>query len=786
MEFQQQKLRRIEWESIEKQVDEKEKNIIKLIKHGMDDVQNKFYNYNVINCIVHLEHESKDYYIYIVLLKEMVDTIIKTYGFSQIVLVVPKKKLNGADQIRLENQKKKLTENIEYTMLNILQQFFKELASLKKKKEFYFYNICYLYNTYKHILNSYFALFIKQFIDKYNNSMNILWFIENTETFIESNSIFDYKPIELFEHQKTIFDVLKNVEKNDSTLIYYRAPTSSGKTFTPLGICKKFKVIFMCASRHISVGLGKNAVNAGIRTAFAFGCETIADVRLHFSSVNSYIKDKHPKKPDHSDGIKVDLMICDIQSYEIAMLYMTSFFDNDSIVLFFDEPTITMDYESHDLHDNISNIWKVNTLKHIILSSATLPNEVDMTQMIEKFKSSYSNAKVHYIETMDEYTNIKLLDLEGKVIMPHNIFKTHSEIIEFIALYGKTHFKFLSVTECAIFILYICKNVFNNEPMIIEHFKQIDTLTSYSIRQYYYIILQKIKPMDYTFIIESYNNYRSMKLYDVGIDIMTKHSYTLTYGPTIFLCKDIEKWVDYYVQNSGIHHSLHDELEKTIDYNNSLNTVILKKRKLVEDKTVKDEGHENKLKDQRFDPETKQLIKDIELIERSLKRVQLNNVYIPNTREHFAHWTSKKYDTSNSFTSVVDESYVRKIMKLSVDTKYKILLLIGVGVFNPHESMNEYNDIMKELADTKQLIIIIASEDYIYGTNYQFCHAYLSEELNVKQEKIIQAIGRVGRKEKNKTFTFRFKNSESINTLFIKNSNLETINMNNLFFTKKI
>ena len=111
--------------------------------------------------------------------------------------------------------------------------------------------------------------------------MIILWFIENTETFIESNSIFDYKPIELFEHQKTIFDVLKNVEKEDSTLIFYRAPTSSGKTFTPLGICKKFKVIFMCASRHISVGLGKNAVNAGIRTAFAFGCETTADVRLH-------------------------------------------------------------------------------------------------------------------------------------------------------------------------------------------------------------------------------------------------------------------------------------------------------------------------------------------------------------------------------------------------------------------------------------------------------------------------------------------------------------------------
>ena len=48
MEYQQQKLRRIEWESIEKQIDEKEKNIVKLIKNGMTD-NSKHYNFNVIN-----------------------------------------------------------------------------------------------------------------------------------------------------------------------------------------------------------------------------------------------------------------------------------------------------------------------------------------------------------------------------------------------------------------------------------------------------------------------------------------------------------------------------------------------------------------------------------------------------------------------------------------------------------------------------------------------------------------------------------------------------------------
>ena len=74
---------------------------------------------------------------------------------------------------------------------------------------------------------------------------------------------------------------------------------------------------------------------------------------------------------------------------------------------------------------------------------------------------------------------------------------------------------------------------------------------------------------------------------------------------------------------------------------------------------------------------------------------------------------------------------------------------------------------MKDLADSKKLMLIIASSDYIYGTNYQFAHAYLSEDLeNITQEKLIQSIGRVGRKEKNKTFTFRFRSNQYLDNLF--------------------
>ena len=90
--FRQQKLTRSEWNSIEKPVDEKEKTILKLIKNGLTE-RGKVYLFNTINDVVHLDHAEKDYYIYIHLLKELIDPIIQTYGLIMIPIVAPKKKI---------------------------------------------------------------------------------------------------------------------------------------------------------------------------------------------------------------------------------------------------------------------------------------------------------------------------------------------------------------------------------------------------------------------------------------------------------------------------------------------------------------------------------------------------------------------------------------------------------------------------------------------------------------------------------------------------------------------
>lgn len=123
---------------------------------------------------------------------------------------------------------------------------------------------------------------------------------------------------------------------------------------------------------------------------------------------------------------------------------------------------------------------------------------------------------------------------------------------------------------------------------------------------------------------------------------------------------------------------------------------------------------------------------------------------------------------------------------------------MGVGVFSNEimpctdehvleedvkKENNSYVEIMKGLAEQKSLYLIIANSDYIYGTNYQFSHCYLGKDMkNMSQEKIIQCIGRIGRQDKNKHFSFRFRSKEQMDLLYqVPQDSIEAQNMNKLF-----
>ena len=171
----------------------------------------------------------------------------------------------------------------------------------------------------------------------------------------------------------------------------------------------------------------------------------------------------------------------------------------------------------------------------------------------------------------------------------------------------------------------------------------------------------------------------------------------------------------------------------------------------------------------------------MESLKAKINPIALSPKFIPNSKSHIREWSSEK-DTSNSFTSDIDDNIVEQIMYLNVEKEWKILLLMGIGVFAKH-SNKEYIDIMKKLAEEQKLYLIIASSDYIYGTNYQFCHGYLSKDLeNMTQEKMLQAFGRVGRSSSQNDYTLRIRDNNLIYKLYTKDENKpEVRNMNRLF-----
>jgi len=94
-------------------------------------------------------------------------------------------------------------------------------------------------------------------------------------------------------------------------------------------------------------------------------------------------------------------------------------------------------------------------------------------------------------------------------------------------------------------------------------------------------------------------------------------------------------------------------------------------------------------------------------------------------------------------------------------------------------------EIMKRLADEQRLFIIIADTDYIYGTNYQFCHGMIGKDLTkMTQQKTLQAMGRIGRNNVQQDYTIRFRDDDMIKRLLeTPEYNLEAVNMCKLLNT---
>lgn len=878
MDLKQRKLNKSEWCSIEISVSENELNILNLIKKGFHDVMIKInHNYSIFTFLKIEYSEKIEDYIYNKFLRsrvEKIESMIKCmFSDYKCIKVYANIKPNSPDRVRLDRfdeETIKKNDIYEWVLLFHLEKIISYLK-LSNLKSFHFH----YFTLYKLIRNNVLNLnrhviYLVNFVlnklaDRFDKSIAI----ENAVEFIEKNdSLLMYGDLMLYEHQKEIFTLIKQPR---AKLIMYMAPTGTGKTLTPIALSEHKKVIFVCAARHVGLALARAAISIQKRVAFAFGCASADDIRLHYFSATDVVRNKRTgqiKKVDNSIGDKVEIMISDIKSYLPAMYYMISHFGAENIITYWDEPTITMDYSEHEFHKTIRKNWKENDIPTIVLSSATLPKEIELTQTIPDFLNKFPGAEICNIVSHDCKKSIPIVNKDGFVVLPHYLSDSYNEIIN-IANHCSEYLtlsRYFDLREVVEFITFINKNNYANNRMQLErHFDDLSSISMKNIKIYYINMLKNIIPGNWNLIYKIFMDKRSPRILEniavdtkgnkiqksrslgpgvtssarknlllgaplmrltseqldnrkktesinsgtSGVYVTTKDSYTLTDGPTIFISNEIEKIAKFCVQQANIPQSVMDELMKKIEYNNVINEKInsieveldvikeeieqrAKNAICVMDKGRSVKGRIKSNKDpkkiSKDIPEEMQnkgalnkLTGQINQLRLMIKRASLNDTFVPNKKNHIEKWAPDT-SISNAFTSTIDEEIVADIMALNgVDNLWKILLMMGIGVFINHDNIT-YTEIMKKLADEQKLYMIIASSDYIYGTNYQFCHGFLSKDLNLTQEKVIQAMGRIGRNNIQQTYTVRFRDDSQISKLFTSHTDKpEVINMNILF-----
>ena len=882
MDLQQRKLKRSEWDSIEISVSQDEMDVLHMIIQGYHDVNVKINNHNSIFTFLKIEYSEKiEDYVFVRFLLERATKIqnsLKTFDTSYKPTKMDVNiKVNSADKIRLERfDENTLKKNniYEFILLDHIETLLYGIGKSDKKIIHLHY-----YTLYKLIKNNIFRLnrhiieLTNIILQIFEERINFAYIIQYAVEIIEKNdSLLKYNDLTLYEHQKEIFTICKTPRPK---LVLYMAPTGTGKTLTPIALSEGKKIIFVCAARHVGLALAKAAISVKKKIAFAFGCSSADDIRLHYFAAKVFTKNKRTGgigKVDNSVGDNVEIMICDIRSYLPAMYYMLAFFPAEDIIMYWDEPTITLDYDNHEIHKTIKKNWRENQIPSIVLSSATLPKQNELTETIPDFLSKFPGAEVCNIVSHDCKKSIPIINKDGYVVLPHYLNENYSEILNIAQHCSEylTLMRYFDLKEVVEFIYYIYSNKFGTARTNLDrHFETLDDINMKNIKVYYLTLLKNILPEKWREIYEYFKMLRKPRILEnnkvdtkgnkiiksksigpgivmettkpnvlagtpltrltseqfmhgkpeepkgtSGVYVSTKDAYTLTDGPTIFISDDIEKIAKFCIQQANIPAVVMEDLSKKIEFNNAINEKLsglesecelIKEQNEQQAKnsissfhngsTISGRNKSNKdtKKSSRDTPEEMEnngklnrLIKDITSLRSMIRSATLNDTFIPNNKLHLEKWT-KDIDSKGAFTSNIDEQTVCDIMALNgIENSWKVLLMMGIGVFINHENI-AYTEIMKKLADEQKLYMIIASSDYIYGTNYQFCHGFLSKDLNLTQEKIIQAMGRIGRNNIQQTYTVRFRDDEQISKLFTSDTEKpEIINMNRLFNSKNV
>ena len=850
MDLRQTKLTRTEWDSIEVPVSESEREILSLIMEGFENpgiIKNKTISMFLFTKIERTQ--ENELFLYDKYFQPLIQRTIRKYCEKEPLISLSKwsyeketnggvigggslKKMKSVDILRIQNLEANIETNrkniYEFLVLDFCNELCRYMSKNSTKYAYYLYTLVQLAKTSIACVHPAVVSYMKRVIEIANEQTDLAKIVERAFVFIEQNPyLLEYEDKALFSHQSELFSIFResSASTHGARLVLYMAPTGTGKTLSPLGLSMKYRVLFVCVARHIGLALAKSAISMEKKIAFAFGAETASDIRLHYYAASDFTKDRRSggiRKVNNEVGDKVEIMICDVQSYLIAMRYMLAFNPAERIITYWDEPTITMDYPEHELHEIIHKNWVENSIPNIVFSCATLPKEEEIMDTLADFRNRFDDAEIHTITSYDCRKSIPIVTKDGYCALPHTLYAKYDDLVECVrfCVENKTMLRYFDLSEIVTFIFYVNERCLIPEKYAMKnYFQDIADITMNSLKLYYLKLLEHILPEHWDTVYLHMKSVQTPKFAHLaksqsvdsfmtkggssitrtqsvsglpkpatpavanGILLTTADAHTLTDGPTIFLTEDAAKIGQFYLQQSEIPKSVFQDLLNVIETNNKVSGQMDELERTLDALTQPDSDKKTKQKEKDDDSQPhviKEMYRKIEGLRKQIRAISLDPKYVPNTKPHQMKWTGDV--SSAAFCPNLSEESIKDVMGLVIDTSMKVLMLMGIGLFVTGVDP-KYLELMKRLAASQDLFIIIASSDFVFGTNYNFCHGFIGKDMaNMTQAKTVQCLGRIGRSAIQSTYTARFRDDAFIYQLFkTPEINYEAVNMSRLF-----
>jgi hypothetical protein len=669
-------------------------------------------------------------------------------------------KMTSADSIRLANidfdALVKQDDIWEFALLNLVRNMVRESSAVA-----YYTLECALQarvdGTNEHLL-----AFVANAQTMFKKRVPIIDMIRDIEEASELNPVLEtFANRRLYKHQRDLMSALK---RKGPKVIFYQAPTGTGKTLSPLAVSEGYKVIFVCASKHVGMQLARACISIHKRIAIAFGCRDAGDIKLHFYAVSECIRKRRSGqigKIDHSQGQKADLVIADATSYTAAMHYMLAFNKPETLLVYWDEPTIAMDKNHDVLHDIVRRSWRDNVIPNIVLSSATLPDKSNFPRFLDTIKSKFNipEESVIAISNYECARTVPLVLKSGYVAMPHNVAQSAEGLAE-ICKQCKSRATLLRHIDLGIAARYLLAATMSNIGVHLSQFKTLDDVSPESVKQGYIDCLD--------IVCKNLGLEATKKLvtepqrFSGGVKLGTVDAVSITYGPVLYLATDTEKVAKYLIRDANPASTIIEQLEQQSE----INTHVLQQIKRLE-KDIADKRAADARDDDDSDDEAAHgggaLTHKLHAIRGNMTEIRLPDREVPNTDDH-----QRRYHTTinrNAFSSNVPPHHLEEVLHLEVDSWKKMLLMMGIGVFG--EECPTYCELMSRMASQRELFCVIAGTDYVYGTNYQFCHGYIGKDLSdMPVEKLYQALGRVGRGRQAGQYSWRLRDDTLAERVF--------------------